>query len=106
RDLKLGTKIKLYSGDENRPREIFRGVVSSLEAEFPQEGPPEILVLAEDPLHKSRLARRTKVHDHLKLATFAKDLADKLGLTPRISGLSEDQGTHIQLNESDLAFLR
>lgn len=106
RDLKLGTKIKLYSGDENRPREVFRGVVSGLEADFPLHGPPEIMVLAEDPLQKARLARRTKVHDHLRLSTFANELANNLGVTPNVTGFSDDIGTHVQLNESDLAFLR
>ncbi|WP_437277760.1 contractile injection system protein, VgrG/Pvc8 family [Sorangium sp. So ce375] len=106
RDIKLGTKISLYSGDENRPREIFRGVVSCIEAEFPQSGPPELLVLAEDPLQKGRLSRRTQVHDHLRLSDLANQLASQMSLTPRVTGFTEDVGTHVQLNESDLAFLR
>jgi hypothetical protein len=106
RDVKLGTKIKLFCGDENRPREVFRGVVSGIEAEFPQDGPPELLLLVEDPLHKVRLARRTKVHDHLRLKSLVESLAKDMSLTPKISGLTEDLGTYVQLNESDLAFLR
>ncbi|WP_437608009.1 contractile injection system protein, VgrG/Pvc8 family [Sorangium sp. So ce834] len=106
RDIKLGTKISLYSGDENRPREIFRGVVSCIEAEFPQKGSPELLVLAEDPLQKVRLSRRTQVHDHLRLSDLANQLASQMSLSPRVTGFTEDIGTHVQLNESDLAFLR
>ncbi len=107
RDIKLGTKIKLYSGDENRPREVFRGVVSAIEAEYPESGPAELLILAEDALQKARLARRTKVHENLNLTTLANDVASATGLTPQVNpSTPKDIGTQIQLNESDLAFLR
>lgn len=36
----LGTAIEVYSGDEIQPRELFRGVVSGLEAEFAPGAPP------------------------------------------------------------------
>lgn len=106
RDLKLGSKIKLYAGDEVNPREIFRGVVTGIEAEFPETGPPEMLILAEDALQLARIARRTKVHADLTLAALANDVAGQLSLTPRVTGLTDTIGTHVQLNESDLAFLR
>ena len=52
----LGTAIEVYAGDETQARELFRGVVSGLEAEFAQGAPPELVVLAEDPLaHLARL---------------------------------------------------
>ena len=37
----LGTAIEVYAGDETQARELFRGVVSGLEAEFAQGAPPE-----------------------------------------------------------------
>jgi phage protein D len=106
RNLALGSRITIYSGDEQRPREIFRGVVSALEAEFPGEGAPELVVHAEDALQCARLARRTKVYDDLKISTVANELASALSLTPQINGFSEGLGAYVQLNESDLAFLR
>ena len=106
RDLKLGSKIKLYAGDEVNPREIFRGVVTGLEAEFPEAGPPEMLVLAEDALQLARMARRTKVHADVALSELANDVAGQLSLTPRVTGLGDSIGTQVQMNESDLAFLR
>jgi uncharacterized protein len=106
RDIKLGSRIKLYSGDARTPREIFRGVVTGLEAEFPQSGPPELLVLGEDALQLARMKRRTKVHDALKLRDLAREVAQQASLRPVVTGLGDDLGTHVQLNESDLAFLR
>jgi phage protein D len=104
--LKLGAKIAVYTGDENAPKEIFRGTITGLEAEFPELGPPELVVLAEDALQQARLSRRTKIWENTSIADVAKELAKQLNLSPVITGLTDKIGTEVQLNESDLAFLR
>jgi phage protein D len=104
--LALGTAIEVYAGDETQPREIFRGVISGLEAEFGQGTPPELTVLAEDPLAKARMARRSKVYADVAPADVVNQVANELGLRPLVQGLSAPVGTWVQLNESDLAFLR
>jgi phage protein D len=106
RAIKLGTHIKVFAGNVDNPEEIFRGVVTGIEAEFSRDAPPELVVLAEDALQKARMKRRTKLHEDVTLASLAQSLAGDLGLTPRVTGLSDNVGTHLQLNESDLAFVR
>lgn len=106
RDLALGSRILIASGDEQHPGEIFRGVVSAMEAEFSDDGLRELVVLAEDALQGARLTRRTRIHDNLRLSSLAESIARDLSLAPRITGFSESIGTDVQLNESDLAFLR
>jgi phage protein D len=106
RILKLGAKIAVYAGDENAPKEIFRGTITGLEAEYPEEAPPELVVLAEDAFQRARMARRTKVWDKTSISDIASQLASQLNLTPKITGLTDTIGTEVQLNESDLAFLR
>ena len=103
---KLGDTITVYCGEESAPTEIFRGVISALEAEFSEDGSPAITALAEDTLQKARLKRRTRTYDNQSLADIARSIAGDLGLTPQISGLTETIGSQVQLNESDLAFLR
>lgn len=105
-DLALGSRITIYSGDEHHPREIFRGLVSSIEAEFTESGPAEVVVLAEDALQRGRMSRRSKIHDDLQLASLAQQIAGDLSLTPRVNGFTDSIGVQVQLNESDLAFLR
>ena len=102
----LGTAIEVYAGDETQARELFRGVVSGLEAEFVQGSPPELVVLAEDPLGRARMARRSKVYTDMSPADVVSAVANELGLRPSVTGLAEPTGTWAQLNESDLAFLR
>ena len=104
--LALGTAIEVYAGDESQAREIFRGVVSGLEADFSPGAPPELVVLAEDPLGRARMARRSKVYEDMSPADVVEQVARELGLQPSVSGLTDPTGTWAQVNESDLAFLR
>lgn len=104
--LKLGAAIMIYAGDETAPTEIFRGTITGLEADFPEDEPPELVVLAEDVFQRARLARRTAIHSDATIAALAADLAGRLGLTPVITGFTDNIGTQVQLDESDLAFLR
>lgn len=104
--VKLGAEVVIGMGDEQSSIAIFRGLVTAIEELYGQDGPPEILVLAEDKLRKAQLARRTKVWDDATISDIASQVASDLGLTPRVTGLSENIGTQVQLNESDLAFLR
>jgi Bacteriophage probable baseplate hub protein len=104
--LRLGARLAVYAGDEHEPQEIFRGLITGVEAEFPPSNPPELMVLAEDLLQQARMARRTQIHENVTLAGLAGTVARSVGLTPRVTGFTENIGTQAQLNESDLAFLR
>jgi uncharacterized protein len=106
RVLALGKGIAVYSGDEREPREVFRGAVTALEGVWPMDGAPELVVLAEDALQRARMARRTAVHEDATIAELAERLAQRLSLTPVVTGLAGNLGTQVQMNESDLAFLR
>ena len=106
RVLRLGASLAVYSGEETSPREIFQGVVTGLEADFPEAAPPELVVLAEDALQRARMKRRTVLHENVSLGDLASDLASRLGLTPVVTSFTDTTGTWMQLNESDLAFLR
>lgn len=106
RVLDFGKTVAVYAGDERAPTEIFRGVVTGLEAVFPRGGTPELVVLAEDALQRARMARRTAVHEDADIARLARRMASDLSLTPVITGFQGGIGTQVQMNESDLAFLR
>lgn len=104
--LKLGAAIAVYSGDETAPQEIFRGMITGLEAEFPADGSPTLVLLAEDVLQQARMARRTQVHENFSIADLSRQLAQQLNLTPIVTGFTESIAIQVQLDESDLAFLR
>lgn len=104
--LKLGDKLTVYAGNEQEPTEIFRGAVSAMEAEFSDISAPVLNVLAEDALQKARMRKRTKTYENKTLADIAREIANDIGLKPQIEGFSRDLGVQVQMNESDLAFLR
>ena len=104
--LKLGARLAVYSGEESGPTEIFSGVITGLEADFPADGAPTLTALAEDRLQQARMKRRTRTFEEKSLADIARGVASDLGLTPKITGFSDTLGTEVQMNESDLAFLR
>lgn len=102
----LGAALSLSMGDEAAPTEIFQGVVSGLEAVFGPDHPPELIVLAEDPLQKARMKRRTRTYSDTTLGTLVETLAADMGLQARVSGLDHPIGIQVQINETNLGFLR
>ena len=61
----------------------------------------------EDILQAARMTRRTQVYDDISIEGLSEIIASSLGVTLKISqGFGENIGTWLQLNESDLAFLR
>ena len=101
-----GARLEVYVGDEAEPREIFRGRISAVEADFRTGLPPEITVLAEDALQAARMARRSKVYTAQSPKAVVEAVARGLGLVPVVAGLTSPVDTWAQLDESDLAFLR
>ena len=96
----------VFAGDQSAPQEIFRGTVTALEADFPEDEPPELLVLAEDALQSARMSRRTQHYEDMNLSDVVETIASRLSLSPVVGSLSSDTSNWMQMNESDLAFLR
>lgn len=104
--LKLGSQLKVYAGEAAAPTEIFSGLVSALEFAFDSEGPPRLIVWAEDLAQQARMTRRIAVYQNQSVADIARDVASRMGLTATVSGLSDQTELEVQFDESDLAFLR
>lgn len=85
---------------------LFQGRITGLEGSFPDGGPPEITVLAEDRLQEMRMTRRTRTFtqqtDEQVIASIARDH----GLTPQVDVSGPTHVVLAQLNQSDLAFVR
>lgn len=104
--IRLGASITLNAGDFSDQQELFRGVITGLEADFPETNPPELVVLAEDKLQLARMSRRTKTWEDVSVSDVLNQIASDIGLQADVTGLNSGRGTWVQLNESDLAFAR
>lgn len=103
---RFGAELKVYCGEAAGPTEVFAGKISGLELAFAGDGPPQLVVHAEDSAMKARLARRIQVYEQMSVADLAREVATRMGATPVISGLADATDTWVQFNESDLGFLR
>lgn len=104
--IKFGAELTVYAGDELAPQEIFRGKITGLEGQFSRDTGPELVVFAEDPLQRARMNRRTALHKDVSIADIGQTVAQRASLRPKITGFTDNIGPQMQLNESDLAFLR
>jgi phage protein D len=85
---------------------VFDGVVTGLEAHYPQGRAPEIVLLAEDRLQELRMTRRTRSFEEASDGDVINDVVGAHGLT---ASIDVDGPTHhhvAQANQSDLAFVR
>ena len=105
--LQLGSEIAIYAGATTVPQEIFKGTVTAIEAEAGPHTSPLFTMLAEDRLWKARRTRKSRVFEQSSPADVTRRIAGDHGLTPEIrDGLDRPVTDWVQMNESDLAFLR
>ena len=100
--LEFGKSFKVKLGTDT----IFDGKIMGLEAHFPEGGPPELNVLAEDRFQDLRMTRRTRTFENVSDSDVMNQLAGDHGLTPNVSVTGPSYTVLAQVNQSDLAFLR
>lgn len=85
---------------------LFDGRVTGIEARFPEGGPPQITVLAEDRLQDLRMTRRTRTFSDVRDDDVFSQIASEHGLQSQTSLRGPTYKVLAQSNQSDLAFLR
>jgi phage protein D len=85
---------------------IFEGRIMALEGAFPATSPPEIAVLAEDRFQDLRMTRRTRSFADVSDADVFQQIAGDHGLTANVNLDGPTHKVLVQVNQSDLAFLR
>jgi uncharacterized protein len=85
---------------------LFDGLITALEARYPEDSPPELKVLAEDRFQDLRMTRRTVTYANVSDADVINQIASHHGLTPSVNVQGPTYKVLAQVNQSDLAFLR
>jgi phage protein D len=104
--LDLGTALAVRFGPGDAGRQVFSGMVSALEADYPPDAMARMTVLAEDGLQALRLTRRTRSFEDSTTAQIADQVAGDHGLTADVDLPGPSRRVSAQVNQSDLAFLR
>lgn len=100
--LEFGKELKVKLGQD----ELFAGRITALEASYPDAGPPELTVLAEDRFQDLRMTRRTRTFADVSDQDLVSRIAGDHGLTPDATVSGPTHKVLAQLDQSDLAFLR
>jgi phage protein D len=103
-DFGVDIEVEMGAGEAEGP--IFSGRVTALEGRFPSQRPPELLTLAEDRLQDLRMTRRTRSFEDAGIADVIAGIAADHGLDPRVDVDDVSYPALVQLNQSDLGFLR
>jgi hypothetical protein len=102
-DIKLGDRLALSFGLDTA-RRLFQGEITALEERY-GDGAPQLVLLAEDMLHRLARRRRNRVLERKSPDEIVQSIAADAGLIAD-ARLSREPGTWHQLNESDLALVR
>ena len=104
--LDFGKVFAVEFGPPDNLSSVFAGRVTGVEAHYPSDRPPELVILAEDRLQDLRMERRTRSFEDVTDKQVFEKIAAEHGLKHQ---LDLDGPTHrvlAQVNQSDLAFLR
>jgi phage protein D len=99
----LGDKIEIAFGLAQQ-KTVFKGEITGIEERY-GDGVPQLVLLAEDALHRLARARHSRVFAQQSPNAIVSTLAGDAGLQADAK-LSDTPGDYNQLNESDLHFLR
>jgi phage protein D len=102
RDVDFGKALVITLGGAS----LFDGRITALEGNFPEGSPPTLTLLAEDRLQDMRMTRRTRSFVSMSDAKVIEQIASDHGLTPDVKLDGPTHTVLIQLDQSDLAFVR
>ena len=100
--------VVAMSDNQQLSRELFRGRIMGLEAHYPADQTPHIVILAEDRLQDLRMTRRSRSFEQMTDDSIIEQVAQDHGLQVE-AVLNTIPTVHewvVQANQSDLAFMR
>jgi len=101
-DLRLGSRLEILLG-ESADNAVFAGDITAFEERY-GDGAPQLVILAEDALHKLARSRASRVFENQGLADVVRDIAGDAGLQADVN-IDAGSANWLQHNESHLAFL-
>lgn len=104
--LDFGKKVSIEAGEGDTQSRIFYGRLTALEAHYPTERPPDLLIMAEDSLQLMRMVRRTRSFEKVSDSDVIKEVAKDYSLKTSLDIDGPTYHVVTQVNQSDLAFLR
>ena len=102
-DIRLGSRIELLLG-ESADNAAFSGEITAIEERY-GDGAPQLVMLAEDALHRLARQRHNRSFEDMSLDDVIQQIAGEANLQTDINVAAGSTATWLQVNESNLAFL-
>jgi phage protein D len=106
RTIDFGSSLSVSLGPPDDEQVVFAGKVSALEVVFDEAEAPHVAVCAEDELMSLRMTRRSAAYSQVSDADIAEQIASQHGLRADVDAQGPTYDAVLQLDESDLGFLR
>lgn len=100
--LRLGSRLEIRLGEGSDPP-AFAGEITALEERY-GDGAPQLVLLAEDALHRLARQRHNRVFEDMSLNDVIQQIAGEAGLQSDVN-VAGGSASWLQVNESNLAFL-
>jgi len=104
--LDFGKPFSVEFGPAGASGPVFAGRITGIEGHYPASQVPEIQILAEDRLQDLRMERHTRSFENVSDADVIRQIAAKNSLNAQVDVDGPTYKVLVQLNQSDLAFLR
>ncbi len=101
-EIEMGERLELLPGEEGG-EVIFDGEITAIEERY-GDGAPQLVLLAEDKLHRLAKQRHSRVFEEMSVADVISQISSEASLQSD-AAVGESQESWHQLNESNLAFL-
>ncbi|WP_270938360.1 phage late control D family protein [Falsiroseomonas oryzae] len=102
----FGKRIAVAFATSGQAETVFDGSISAIGAAYPEQRPPELVLVAEDNLARLRLLRRSRSFEQATDADMVQQLAQSAGLRPDVQLDGPTHALRWQVGQSELALLR
>lgn len=104
--IKKGTKIAIRMGHRKNYREMLAGKIQNLEADFPEEGYPTLIVVAVDAGVSMTEGKTSKTWKNKKVSDVIKEIFAKHGISAVVQDTGKIVPVITQVKETDMDFAK
>ncbi|MCP4341410.1 MAG: phage late control D family protein [Desulfobulbaceae bacterium] len=101
-----GNNVEIKMGYRDDLKTLFKGEITGLEPEFPEDAPPTLTVRGYDRRHRLMGKIKTRTFTNMKDSDIAGQIAGDWGLTPETEDSQVTIDYVLQHNQSDLEFMQ
>ena len=101
-----GGDVEIKMGYRDNLRTLFKGEITGLEPEFPEDTPPTLTIRGYDRRHRLMRIKKTRTYMNMRDSEIAAQVAGDWGLAPKTEDSQVTYPYVLQHNQTDFEFLQ